>query len=411
MAAFPGLHAVKRHSPGTFALFRIGFGAWVAEQFAALAPWAGELFSRDGVVGDQAWAGWLGAPWIWVAWCVAGTALGALLAAGWRRAWVAPILWLLWAGLYNRNPLMVTPATAYVGFILVMLAVVPDGEPWRWRGRRVAPGDWAMPMGVFAGAWFLMAANYSCIGLAKLGSPSWRDGTAFFHVLHDPMARPGFWRDLALGSPGWILSLVTWGTVAAQAAVLPLCATSRGRKWAWLMMVAMHFGLMAVMNFTTLTVGMLWLHAFTFDPEWLPARGRVGRQPVLLYDGECGLCNAVVRFLLREDATGVLRFAALQGRFGQEALKRCGLPREDFDSLVYLPDAEGHVYRLRTAGVVAVLDAVGGLWRLVGWAAWVVPGPIRDAGYKLVARTRYRFFGEYVPTPLPDAGWPVRFIE
>jgi len=124
--------------------------------------------------------------------------------------------------------------------------------------------------------------------------------------------------------------------------------------------------------------------------------------PVLLYDGECGLCNAVARFLAREDVTGVLRFAPLQGPFGQEALKRCGLPRENFDSLVFLPDADGVVYRLRTAGVLEVLDALGGIWRLAGKALWVVPGPIRDLAYRLIARLRYRLFGAYVPTPLPE---------
>ncbi|MBC8009004.1 MAG: DUF393 domain-containing protein [Burkholderiales bacterium] len=136
----------------------------------------------------------------------------------------------------------------------------------------------------------------------------------------------------------------------------------------------------------------------------------MGRRPVLLYDGECGLCNAVVRFLLREDATGVLRFAPLQGAFGQATLRRLGLPTADFDSLVFLPDADGDVHQLRTAGALAVLDVVGGVWRAAAKIGRVVPAPIRDAGYKIVARLRYRLFGEYVPTPLPDAGWAGRFI-
>lgn len=397
MDARAGLHAVKPHSPGWFALLRIGFGAWLAWQFTALAPWADELFARGGAV------------WIWVAVCATGAGLGALLAAGWRRVWVSLALWSLWAVLHNRNPLIVTPATAYVGFLLVLLALVPDGECWRWRGRKISPSDWAMPMGVFAGAWFLMAANYSCIGLAKLVSPSWLDGTAFVRVLHDPLARPGLARDFALALPGWAHAAITWGTVAAQAAFLPLCCTRRGRLVAWCVMVAMHLGLWALMDFSELTQGMLWLHAFTFDPEWLPPRARVGR-PVLLYDGDCGLCNAVVRFLLREDATGVLRFAPLQGEFGQATLRRLGLPTADFDSVVFLPDADGDVFRLRTAGVLAVLDLVGGAWRVAATITRVVPASIRDAGYKVVARLRYRLFGEYVPADLPDAAWARRFI-
>ena len=402
MVARAGMHAVKAHSPGWFALFRIGFGAWLAWQFAALAPWASELFVRGGSAAG---------PGAGLGLCVAGATLGALLAAGWRRVWVAPALWLTWAVLHNLNPLIITPATAYVGLLLLLLALVPDGEPLRWRGRKIAPTDWAMPAGVFWGAWFLMAANYSCIGFAKLLSPSWLDGTAFARVLHDPIARPGVTRDLALALPGWAQTAFTWATVAGQAAFLPLCLTSRGRVVAWCAMVGMHLGLWTLMNFGELTAGMLWLHAFTFDPEWLPPRARVGRQPVLLYDGECGLCNATVRFLLREDAGGVLRFAPLQGKFGQAALRRLGLPTADFDSIVFLPDADGDVRRLRTAGVLDTLGTLGGVWRVAAVAGCVVPAPIRDAGYRIVARLRYRLFGEYKPTPLPDAAWAARFLD
>ena len=132
---------------------------------------------------------------------------------------------------------------------------------------------------------------------------------------------------------------------------------------------------------------------------------------MLLYDGECGLCNAVVRFLLREDDGAVLRFAPLQSPIGQKLLKRFGLPTEDFDSLLFTPDIDGDWRYLRTRGVIGVLDTLGGIWRIIAWTAWLVPGPLRDFGYKLVARTRYALFGAYKPSPLPDPRWAVRFIE
>jgi len=70
---------------------------------------------------------------------------------------------------------------------------------------------------------------------------------------------------------------------------------------------------------------MSWLMALTL-------------KPVLLFDGECGLCHALVVFMLRRDRCGVLTFAPLQGRTAQAFLIQHGLKTADFDSLVYVAD-------------------------------------------------------------------------
>ena len=135
-------------------------------------------------------------------------------------------------------------------------------------------------------------------------------------------------------------------------------------------------------------------------------------QPVLLYDGTCGLCNRVVRLLLRTDKEGRLRFAPLQGAPAQAYLKTQGLPTEDFDSLVFVPDwnapSQGAA-KLRTDGALAAAAEVGGVWRLFTWMRGL-PAWSRDPFYKLIARTRYALFGEYKPSPLPRPEWAARFL-
>lgn len=417
------MRAVKVFSPGQFALFRIVFGLYLLWHFAGLIPDAAELFSAEGVLADARLNPthglfpnplvWVGAPWFATAFVALLAGLAALLVAGWRRQWVCVALWFGWAALFNRNNLISNPGLPYVGLLLLMLAVIPDGEPWRWRGRKTAPGDWFMPAAVFWGVWFLLAAGYTFSGLVKLGSPSWVDGTAFRHLIDNPLARPGPVRELFLGLPDGVIALLTWGALAAEILFLPLCVTRKGRLFAWLLMVGMHLGILTMVAFADLTLGMMMVHLFTFDPAWLPARRAAGtdqRRPLLLYDGECGLCNAVVRFLLREDVAGRVRFAPLQGVTGQAVLRRLGLPTEDFDSLVFLPDMEGDRYALRTGGVCGVLDELGGIWRVVSWLR-VLPARWRDASYKLVARLRYRLFGTYVPSPLPDPSWAERILD
>jgi len=136
------------------------------------------------------------------------------------------------------------------------------------------------------------------------------------------------------------------------------------------------------------------------------------RVPVLLYDGTCSLCNGFVRLLLRIDRRGRLRFAPLQSAPAQDYLKRAGLPTADFDSLVFVPDwdlRDPGARLLRTDGALAALAETGGSWRAVTWLR-IIPAGVRDAAYKLVARTRYALFGEYKPRPLPNPDWERRFI-
>jgi len=136
--------------------------------------------------------------------------------------------------------------------------------------------------------------------------------------------------------------------------------------------------------------------------------------PVLLYDGECGLCNRVVRRLLRLDRSGRLRFARLQSQAGQDYLRSHGLPVKDFDSLVLVPDwthQPAGEFLLRTDGVIVALHGCGGLGTVFAVALAVFPAAWRDAGYRLVARWRYRIFGEWKPRPLARPEWAARFID
>jgi predicted DCC family thiol-disulfide oxidoreductase YuxK len=150
--------------------------------------------------------------------------------------------------------------------------------------------------------------------------------------------------------------------------------------------------------------------------------------PVLLYDGECGLCNRTVRMLLRLDRRGVLRFAALQSAPAQEFLRSHGLPTEDFSTLVLVPDwahstgsthsaGSGQAnspqanFALRTDGVAGALWMCGGGSRVLAAFLYAIPRFVRDPVYRFVSRTRYRFFGPWRECPLPRPEWKKRFLE
>jgi predicted DCC family thiol-disulfide oxidoreductase YuxK len=377
-------------STGQFALFRLLFGAYLLQHFLCLAR-SDAAFLRGAAAPE--WARPFPA--------LLALAGGAFM-IGFRRRWAAGLLWSGWAVLPGAGAWFNPSAFSAAGAILLLSLFVPEGERWRGnRGRGCKPGDWFFPAGVYGGAWLLLAVGYAVDGFGRLG---WPDGI-------DGLALPGTFRAGFLALPDGMPAAMTWVVLAAELACLPLSFTRRGRRLAWLVLLALQASAALVMGWAGLNAGVVMLHLFTFDAGWLPVR-RDRRVPVLLYDGACGLCNAVVRWLLREDPAGRLRFAPLQSAPGQAWLRAQGLPTDDFSSLVFVPDwnrPARDAYRLRTDGALAALDELGGVWRVLSWLR-CVPRWLRDPLYRLVAHLRYAIFGEYRPTPRPERDGAERFL-
>jgi predicted DCC family thiol-disulfide oxidoreductase YuxK len=140
----------------------------------------------------------------------------------------------------------------------------------------------------------------------------------------------------------------------------------------------------------------------------------VATGPVLFFDGACGLCQRIVRVLLRLDRGARLSYAALQSPVAQAYLRCHGLPTEDFDSLVFVPDwgrRDRPEFLRRTAGVIAALRVTGGAGaRLVAGLLALLPERIRDAGYRGIARGRHAVFGPWRERPLRRPEWEGRFL-
>jgi predicted DCC family thiol-disulfide oxidoreductase YuxK len=126
---------------------------------------------------------------------------------------------------------------------------------------------------------------------------------------------------------------------------------------------------------------------------------------VVLFDGVCNFCSWSVQFLHEHD-DGSLRFAPLQSEVGRELLAVHGLRTDYFDSLVYLRDGEAY---LKSDGAVRIARHLDRPWRWLGGLE-ALPRPVRDAGYDVVGRIRYRIFGRREACMVPDADLRARFI-
>ncbi len=134
--------------------------------------------------------------------------------------------------------------------------------------------------------------------------------------------------------------------------------------------------------------------------------------PVLLYDGECGVCDRTVRFILKRDRKRSLRFAALSGEFARDALARHP-ELAGVDSLVWLePAAEGAsgLALVRSEALLAVTGYLGGGWRFAQWAR-LLPRSLRDAAYDAFARRRHAMSGRDMACTPPPQSERHRFLD
>lgn len=121
---------------------------------------------------------------------------------------------------------------------------------------------------------------------------------------------------------------------------------------------------------------------------------------IVIFDGDCGLCNGFVAWLIRHDPHGRLLIAGSAGEPGRAALDAMGLPHELADSTLVVATADGP--RIKADAVATVLSQLGWPWRAGAALRWV-PRPLRDGVYGAIARRRPRS-----PAEDPACGTPPR---
>ena len=138
----------------------------------------------------------------------------------------------------------------------------------------------------------------------------------------------------------------------------------------------------------------------------MPSTTRPHQAPVILFDGICNLCNGAVNWVMDRDRQAYFRFASLQSDAARRALDTANAGNPLPDSIVLIDDD----------GVHTKSDAALRIAARLGWPwSWLpvlrlVPRGLRDAVYDLIARHRYRWFGQADACRLPGPGDRDRFL-
>jgi len=111
---------------------------------------------------------------------------------------------------------------------------------------------------------------------------------------------------------------------------------------------------------------------------------------IILFDGVCNFCNFWVNFIINRDENDTYHFAAMQSDFGQKLLQEFKVNAYDFDSFVLIIK-DKHFTKSTAALMISnnLKSSVKLLYPLI-----ILPAPIRDFIYDLIAKNRYKFFGK-----------------
>ncbi len=118
---------------------------------------------------------------------------------------------------------------------------------------------------------------------------------------------------------------------------------------------------------------------------------------IVFFDGECGVCNFWVQWVLEKDKKDRFLFASLQSHFGQKFLSERGLNTQNLDT-IYLWKPQGY-YLIKSKAIFKITSILGGVYHLFAFGR-LLPGSISDFFYDIVAKNRMKITNQkcYLPT-------------
>lgn len=129
------------------------------------------------------------------------------------------------------------------------------------------------------------------------------------------------------------------------------------------------------------------------------------------------MCNGFVDFLLKIDSVGLFYLSPLQGETARQYLPPLSHHREEWSiyyldttaSLTQTGDERSAPLYSQSDAVIQICRRLGGMWSLAALGNGI-PSVIRDTVYRMVARNRYRLFGQRSTCRMPTEAERSRFL-
>lgn len=128
---------------------------------------------------------------------------------------------------------------------------------------------------------------------------------------------------------------------------------------------------------------------------------------LLLFDGVCHLCDNSVKFILKRDPAGKIKFAPIQSPLGSKLYTQNGLDPAAPNAMLFLTPRGA--FKASDAAL-EIARTLGGVWKLA-LVFKLLPRVLRDAAYYVIARNRYRWFGKHESCMMPTPELKARMLE
>lgn len=130
------------------------------------------------------------------------------------------------------------------------------------------------------------------------------------------------------------------------------------------------------------------------------------KKHIVFFDGDCGVCNFWVQWILERDRKDQFIFASLQSEFGQQFLSERGLNTKEFNTMyLWKP---GRYYLIKSQAVLAIANILGGIYKLSA-VGKILPSFLRDKAYDMISRNRMKLANQ--KCYLPDQHQKKKFIQ
>ena len=121
----------------------------------------------------------------------------------------------------------------------------------------------------------------------------------------------------------------------------------------------------------------------------------------LMFDGVCNLCDGFINFVADGDSQHRVKFGAQQKH--EDLLTRVGAP-VDLSTVVLIQGDKFYTKSTAALRTLALMD-----WPYSALAAFhALPQPLRDFGYDMVAKYRYKVFGKVEACRVPTGDFRKR---
>lgn len=131
-------------------------------------------------------------------------------------------------------------------------------------------------------------------------------------------------------------------------------------------------------------------------------------QIIVFFDGYCGLCSGTVDFLIARDKAARLHYSPLQGETAKRLLTES--ERTDLDTSIVVIESENGQTKLKKSDAILFALRELPMWKYLAAALLLIPRPLRDAVYDLVAKNRFALFKKRDTCRIPNASERERFL-